>query len=141
MFRKINFILFKILLLSKAACSQNQTDVLEGQWVLKQVHLQDIYECADVILFRKDKSYQILNDCYGKDGRNPIIEEGIWEYDSDRMLISLFFRKFHIEISDYVYRSTADRLLVSVREIESNVLILCFEERFECKEEKYIKIN
>jgi hypothetical protein len=137
---KARFSVFFIVLLSNVACSQNRTDFLEGTWVLKEVNSQPIYECADVIVFEENKSYMILNDCYGLDAREPAIEKGTWEYNSDRMLITLSARDFLLDFNDYMYRSDAPRLVVEIREIDGNTIVICFDARLECQEEKYSKM-
>ena len=141
--KNMNFLSLVLLLVmgSNDVSCQDITNLLQGRWILKQVELQEIYECPDVIVFNKNKSYQILNDCYSKDGRNPVIEKGVWEYNVERKIIVISDRKFYIDFSNhYVHRSKDNSLLIYVRELKNNILLLCFESEVDCKEEKYIKI-
>lgn len=51
-------------------------------------------ECPDLIEFRSNYSYIVLNDCYGNDPRKPIVETGKWEVAESSKKVILKERKF-----------------------------------------------
>ncbi len=59
------------------SCSVNAD--IEGGWLFKGgLGFDGRVECPNMLIFQP-MTYQIVNDCYGTDIANPIVEKGHWE--------------------------------------------------------------
>lgn len=129
-----------IIFLGNSLCAQ-KGPTIEGTWILERVNSETIIECADVITFNGNGNYAILNDCYGIDAKRPVIESGTWNYDAERMVITLSNRDFVTDISDYVYRDNAQILTLELREIGDNRMVICFNHMVNCQLEEYYRAS
>ncbi|WP_066836723.1 hypothetical protein [Rufibacter ruber] len=79
---------------------KNPTKVeLVGKWayegaVNKNNKTDCCTECPDLIEFRSNNSYIVMNDCYGADPMKPIVETGKWEVAESSKKVILKERKF-----------------------------------------------
>lgn len=69
-----------------AACeAADPSNRLAGVWEMTGPD-GELGECPDVIAFERDGVYQIWNECYGPDPDDPLVETGLWRFDSAVLL-------------------------------------------------------
>lgn len=72
------------------SCSaQNSTNSIIGNWEFSDP------ECTDLLQFKADGHYELLNDCYATDPTNAILESGNWSLDSSSSSLTLSKRQFN----------------------------------------------
>jgi hypothetical protein len=73
----------------------NKKNIL-GKWEYSKKNDKNLFvECPDILNFKSDGKYTVLNECYGNDGMNPVVETGSWKLSSSKKQLS-FTRKFLI---------------------------------------------
>ena len=129
--------LFVLFLISTSACTQGgeKSGKLVGRWMNTSVD-GDAIECPDLLVFDSDGRYSILNDCYGKDPRNPVTESGKWIFSSSASQLRLSDRVF---VTNYSLWERTEELQVRVEKLSSNTLTLTFGE--EVQAENYKKLE
>jgi hypothetical protein len=128
-----------IFLVSNSACSQNSTNKVIGSWLYKGVsnNKKQVIECPDVLVFNKDGNYSILNECYGDDIENPLVEQGQWIFDSKEKTIKLKSRKFS---TNYTFHDSSPILILYINESTDKSLKICFNNG-KCIAENYEKTH
>lgn len=128
-----------IILVSIGACSQNSSFKIIGSWVYNGVsdNTKQVIECPDVLVFNKDGNYSILNDCYGDDIENPLVEQGQWVLDSKQNVIKLKNRKFS---TNYTFHNSSPVLTLFIKECTDKSLKICFNQG-KCITENYEKTH
>lgn len=102
---------------------------LIGTWEYsKKNNKEGFVECPDFIIFEVENKYSVLNECYGNDGNNPIIETGIWNLNVNKKQIFLN-RKFLINY--YFLGSNNKNVPLKIVKITDKQLILLFGKRNE----------
>ncbi|MBN7816883.1 hypothetical protein [Algoriphagus pacificus] len=136
---KISFnLILLIFLFNNRTCSQNIKKDLIGHWLYigtEEIKKEEI-ECPDLLVLNKNGNYSILNDCYGSEIENPIVEQGQWTFDSKENIILLTNRKF---FGDYMFHDSIPILQLYVKVSTGKLLKICFD-RKECVLEKYENI-
>lgn len=130
----INLILVIFLFVNRT-CSQSINKDLIGHWLYigtEETKKQEI-ECPDLLVFNKNGNYCILNDCYGVEIENPIVEQGQWKFDFKENKILLTNRRF---FGNYMLHDSGPILQLYVQVNTGKLLSICFD-RKECKLENY----
>ncbi len=65
---------------------------ISGEWRFCGVSESEFVECPDILVLEENGSYKILNDCYGVDPINPIIETGDWSFNEKDNILKLINR-------------------------------------------------
>lgn len=101
------------------ASGQKNSIHIVGKWVYNGTVTQKgqvdcCVECPEVIEFKSNGSYIVLNDCYGENPNNPVVEKGTWEILMQAKKLILKNRNF---LTNYHIHS-------SEKEIEFKVMVL-----------------
>ncbi len=136
---KVQLLIFCLFLsLIYPSCSQNLEQKIIGEWGISMMQESNgqkyLVDCPDFILFRSDGSYQVTNDCeMSGDNKIGLYEKGKWNSDETQYTITLFEREFlNKEISEHMYYSRHDNLVLVVDYIDTNGLRLCVDDGYEC---------
>lgn len=136
---KISFnLVLVVFLFSNRTCSQSINENLIGHWLYvgtEETKKGEI-ECPDLLLLNKNGNYSILNDCYGGEVENPIVEQGKWKFDPKENKILLTNRKF---FGNYIFHDSVPILQLYVKMSTGKLLNICFD-REECIIENYENI-
>jgi hypothetical protein len=81
----------------KLCYSQNNEKLLIGKWTPQADSSVGYIECASVIKIEPTKKYEVFNDCYGFNPKNPVIEEGIWSYNPKEKKLTFYNRIFKVK--------------------------------------------
>lgn len=107
-----------------------------GNWLESEVNGSKYVECPYRFEFGNNKTYRILNVCYGSDPQLPITEDGIWSYDSSKKIITLTKRKAY---ENELFHDSTPLLSIHVKELQKNFVIFYFESPIDS--EKLIRIK
>jgi hypothetical protein len=111
----------------------NKKNIL-GKWEYSKKNDKNLFvECPDVLIFKSDGKYTVLNECYGNDGMNPIVETGYWKLNSNKKQLSLN-RKFLINY--YFLGSKKERVMIKILKFTNKSLTIKFGKRLELYERK-----
>lgn len=131
------FILFLILTsILQIACTQDNYNDFVGSWVLKESNGELIYECPDEIVLNKDKTYEILNECYGTDMRKPIIEKGTWHFNIEKECVIFSNR---VMFSSYVFQNKNLELSLFIHEFKNTEIAVSYSKEEASVKERYFK--
>jgi hypothetical protein len=84
----MKFILINLTIICLFLFNNIGAEELDGSWLFIGEQLDSkSAECPELIVFSKG-TYKVLNDCYGTDMRNPVIETGFYTLDNDQTKIS-----------------------------------------------------
>ena len=133
-------IFLSLILVSSTACAQNtSSEIVMGKWrYVGTIDQKVAIECPDMLVLNDNEDYVILNDCYGNDIVSPIVETGKWSFDKSTSRVSLVDRKL---ATDYSFKNKAENLVGIVNVVSKKEITICFGEKSDCTEEKYIRIN
>ncbi len=108
--------------------------ILIGKWEYSKKNDKNLFvECPDVLNFKSDGKYTVLNECYGNDGMNPIVETGFWRLNSDKKQVILS-RKFLINY--YFLGSQKEKITMKIIKFTGKSLIIKFGGKVELYEKK-----
>ena len=126
------FISFSVYVVT--AQSPINKNFLIGKWEYSKKNDKNLFvECPDVLTFKSDGKYTVLNECYGNDGMNPIVETGYWKLNSNKKQLSLN-RKFLINY--YFLGSKKERVVIKIVKFTSKSLTIRFGKKVELYEKK-----
>lgn len=120
----------------QTACTQDSYNDLTGNWILTESNGEIIYECPDELVLKNDKTYEILNECYGDDLIKPIIEKGIWNYNKENNCIIFSNR---ILLSSYIFQNKDSELVIFIHKFGKTEVLLSYLEKEASVREKYHK--
>ena len=134
----LNFIL-TILFVAHGACFQTTSHKIIGRWLYKgtENNKTKALECPDMLIFNGDGSYLILNDCYGVNYDNPVVEQGKWTLNTKGNVIILKDRKF---TTNYALHDTSQGMTMHLKECTGESLKICFYQG-SCIAEEYEKLT
>lgn len=136
----MKIIIYNILIvfaLNFKCFSQDLSTKLIGMWEYAGTKHNDFVECPEILIFKLDSTYLILNECYGFDPIKPIVEKGKWKVSEKLNAVSLQNRKISKE---YVYKNTKiQQLNLYIKEISDSTLKVCFVNKPACAPEIYRK--
>ncbi len=118
---------FCIIMILLTGCYKNQ-DII-GDWLyLKPERELDTFieECPDEIRFKPDKTYVIVNDCYGL-GKSLLVENGVWNMKESQ----IFLEKRTILTNYSITKSRENTLILEIESISKDTLRLLIEDRVE----------
>ena len=123
--------LISAIFLTNIATSQVpiNTKQLIGTWEYsKNNNKKRFVECPDIISFQDKNKYSVLNECYGNDGNNPIIETGTWSLNAPQKQI---FLSRNFLINYYFLGSETKKVSLRIVKISNKQLIILFGKREE----------
>jgi hypothetical protein len=130
----INFIV--LTLFSSIGCEEKGNELV-GQWGL----IEPGNGCPYVLSFDSEGGYTVLNDCYGLDPRNPIVETGQFIF-SNGMLGSVEFvnRKLN---GGYDFLGSDASNKVFINRLSDLDLIICLmrAEKKTCDEDRLKRLD
>jgi hypothetical protein len=110
-----------VSLISFLSCSDPAT--IYGNWVLRRVVNNDpkyeALDCADIISFQKDQSYEVMNNCYSSDVVHPVVEIGSWNVRGGNLTL-----ENREVLTDHVLFGKQGALAMRITQFTNNSLIL-----------------
>ena len=115
---QVGLTIFFLFCCTQTSGQKNSIQII-GKWLYKGTVTQKgqvdcCVECPELIEFKSNGSYIVLNDCYGENPNNPVIEKGTWEISIPAKKLILRNRNF---LTNYQIHS-------SEKEIEFKVVFL-----------------
>lgn len=129
-----NSLLFTFSICVATAQSPLNERKLLGKWEYSNKNDKKLFvECPDVLNFKSDGKYTVMNESYGNDGMNPIVETGFWKLNSNKKQLSLC-RKFLINY--YFLGSKKERVVIKIVKFTSKSLTIRFGGKVELYDKK-----
>ncbi len=121
-------------------CTQ---DEFIGVWQYSgKNRIKKTIECPDLIVFKTNSEYYIINDCETHiDNKTGCHEKGDWNYNSEKKYLVLKNRMFeNRSFSNYVFYSGNDALTFEVNKLTTDTLLITIiSESDTIKNELYLK--
>ena len=128
---------FKVLILFSSIGCAEQNNELVGQWGL----VEPGNECPYILSFDREGEYMVLNDCYGLDPLNPVVETGQFFFTNNALgVIEFANRKLKGEF-DFLGSDASNK--VTINKLNDLDLIICLirAKEQECNEDRLERLD
>jgi hypothetical protein len=99
-------------------------DRLVGKWIFRERYgdQNGFEECPDTLVFYLDVRYEVLNECYGIEIKNPVTEHGKWKFDDRNNEILFSQREFS---ANHFFYDSLPTLKIVIKKLTKDSLMFC----------------